>query len=115
MFSLHCSLICTFHAFSEFEREEFRATCRDYSKINAIIENELPDDLLAFLKSENHLKRVKDYCIFQRLPKVNMAENIIVTYLMDSSQNIYDILSKWEEFLSPPVRTLTFDFYLLNS
>ena len=98
--------------FSEFEREEFRATCREYSEINTIIENELPYDLISFLKSENHLKRIKDYCIFQRMPKVNMAENIIVTYLLDSKQNIYDILSKWEEFLSPPVRILKFDFHL---
>ena len=101
--------------FSEFEREEFRETCREYAEINTIIENELPDDLISFLKSENHLKRVKDYCIFQRLPKVNMAENIIVTYLMNSNQNIYDILSKWEEFLSPPVRIFKFDVYLTNS
>ena len=89
--------------FTEFERDCFHATFREYSEIETIIENELPDDLTAFLRSQGHLKRARDYGIFRRLPKINMSETIILTYLLDSKTSIYDIISKWEEFLSPPV------------
>ena len=90
--------------FTEFERDGFRATFREYSEIEAIIDNELPDDLITFLRSQGHLKRVRDYGIFRRLPKINMSETIILTYLLDSKTSLYDIILKWEEFLSPPVR-----------
>ena len=89
--------------FTEFERDGFRATFREYSEIEAIIDDELPDDLITFLRSEGHLKRARDYGIFRRLPKINMSETIILTYLFDSKTSLYDILIKWEEFLSPPV------------
>ena len=90
--------------FTEFERDGFRATFREYSEIEAIIDNELPDDLITFLRSQGHLKRARDYGIFRRLPKINMSETIILTYLLDSKTSLYDIILKWEEFLSPPVR-----------
>ena len=89
--------------FTEFERDGFRATFREYSEIEAIIDNELPDDLITFLRSQGHLKRARDYGIFRRLPKINMSETIILTYLLDSKTSLYDIILKWEEFLSPPV------------
>ena len=92
--------------FTEFERDAFRATFREYSEIEDIIARELPDDLTTFLSSEGHLKRVRDYAIFRRLPKVNMSETIILTYLLDSKTSLYDIILKWEEFLSPPVSYL---------
>ena len=89
--------------FSEYERECFRETCREYSEIESSIKHFIPDDLLVFLKQENHLKRTKDYCIFQRKPKINMAESIIATYLLDPETTIHEILWKFAEFLSPPV------------
>ena len=89
--------------FTEFERDAFRATFRENSETEAIIENELPDDLITFLRSEGHLKRARDYGIFRRLPKVNTSETIILTYLLDSKTSLYDIILKWEDFLSPPV------------
>ena len=92
--------------FTEFERDGFRATFREYSEIEDIIARELPDDLTTFLSSEGHLKRVRDYGIFRRLPKVNMSETIVLTYLLDSKTTLYDILLKWEDFLSPPVSYL---------
>ena len=89
--------------FSEYERECFRQTCREYSEIESSIKHFIPDDLLMFLKQENHLKRTKDYCIFQRKPKINMAESIIATYLLDPETTIHERLWKFAEFLSPPV------------
>ena len=65
-----------------------------------------PEDIINFLKSEGHMRRTRDYCIFQKNPKENKPEAIVITYLLDEKTNIRDILVKWEEFLSPPVRTL---------
>ena len=90
--------------FTEYERDSFRETFREYSEIEKIIADELPDDLITFLRSQGHLKRARDYGIFRRLPKVDMSETIILTYLLDSKTSIYDIVLKWEDFLSPPVR-----------
>ena len=92
--------------FSEYERQAFRDTCRDNSIIEKLVDAELPDDLILFLKEENHLKRVKDYVILRRFPKVNEAENIIITYFLDSKASIFNFLENWEEFLSPPVNFL---------
>ena len=89
--------------FSEYERQAFRDSCRDYSIIEKLRDAELPDDLILFLKEENHLKRVKDYVILRRFPKVNEAENIIITYFLDSKASVFSFLENWEDFLSPPV------------
>ena len=89
--------------FTDFERDQFRATCRTQSKIDFILENYYPEDLIEFLRQENHLRRSCDYSIMRKFPKIDKPEQIIMTYLLDPETTLYDILTQWDEFLSPPV------------
>ena len=90
--------------FSEYEKYELLNTLRKNHKIEEIINNEYPDDVITFIKSEGLLRQLRDYCIMPKLTKFNRPENITITYLLDSQNSIYRILKLWQEFMTPPVR-----------
>ena len=89
--------------FTEFERSQFLESCRGAEKIQTILENEYPDDILDFIQSEGHIKRARDYCIFNKRPIPNKPEQIIVTYLLNADMFLDKILTSWADFLTPPV------------
>ena len=89
--------------FSVFEKNQFRSTLRDASKIEILRENSFPEDVLTFLNSEGLRTRVRDYAIMSKIKKTGRPENITITYMLDADTNIHDILLNWQEFLSPPV------------
>ena len=99
--------------FSEYERIEFRKSCRDKDDIEILLDTQYPVDIVEFIKSEGHIRRTRDYCIFQKRQAQQKPEQVIVTYLLDSETSIYDILMKWGEFLSPPVSHFISIFRLL--
>ena len=96
--------------FTRYEKERFRNSMREKEKILVLLETEYPDDVIQFLKSQALLKQVRDYCIMSDKPKFEKAENIVVTYLLNSTTSVYGILEEWQTFLSPPVSS--FIYYL---
>ena len=89
--------------FTSFEKKSMTATLRDGEQINAIFEKDYPDDILEFLRQQNLLGQVRDYAIISNKQKLNKPEHLTMTYVLDPDTFVYDILSKWQEFLSPPV------------
>ena len=89
--------------FTAFEKKVLRETLRDKDTISSILGTEYPDEIIEFLKQENLLGQVRDYAIISAKAKLHKPENLTMTYLLDGSTYIYDILAKWQSFLSPPV------------
>ena len=92
--------------FTAFEKSCFEGSLRDQDEIENIIDNDYPEDIVRFLKDQNLLKLVRDYSIISHKSKLHKPESLTMTYLLDPDKNIYDILQKWQEFLSPPVSLL---------
>ena len=92
--------------FTHFEKEEFHDLMRDFDKIQNLLDTLYPVDVVEFLRSHSLLRQTRDYCIMSKKSKYGKAENIVVTYLIDSEKSIKNILEEWQLFLSPPVRTI---------
>ena len=92
--------------FTSFEKNQFRSSMRSNEKIQEILENQYPDDVISYLQSENLMRQVRDYCIISDRLRANKPENIVVTYLLSPDKTVYEILENWQSFLSPPVKII---------
>ena len=94
--------------FTYYEKNEFQNSMRDQESIRKLVESCLPDDVLGFLKYNNLLNLVRDYCIIPKSNKLHKPESLTVTYFLDQETTVYDILLHWTEFLTPPVKFIFF-------
>ena len=84
--------------FTLFEKQCFRKTVQDID-----IEHHFPTDVNNFLTSEGFRGQVRDYAIIPERSKLGKPENIVMTYVLSTDRNVFDILKDWQSFLSPPV------------
>ena len=90
--------------FSVFEKSSLQKSLRSSHITEKILQNSYPEDIIDFLKDQNLLKLMRDYAIIPHKQRLFKPESLTLTYLLDTDTNIFDIISKWQEFLSPPVR-----------
>ena len=87
--------------FTEAERIGMLELFRPYSE--KLVQVTLPDEILAFLTTQDLLNRVRDYGKFPSKFrfKPGKTENIVLTFFMDSTFKIHEKLKELKFILSP--------------
>ena len=89
--------------FSEREKMEIEKNLRPLHEIEKYRENEISDEILEYLKSNNLLRNIRDYAIFPRgKHKVTGCENITVVKYYSSEQNFANYVEDICGDLTPP-------------
>ena len=88
--------------FSKFEREQMQNLFRDYSE--TLVKESLPEEIFGFLKTQGLLRQVRDYGKFPSKFrfKPQKAENVVLTFVMDSEFSILNVLNELKFILTPP-------------
>jgi len=92
--------------FTALEKSAMNKMLRNEDEIDVLRKQDIPDDILQFLRTKGLLNQVRDYGRFPiyKRHKLTAAENIEIVKLYNTDFNPVDVLEDLADFLSPPYR-----------